>query len=121
MRKQAEKASIDWEEIDVTWLTLYIHLNRELCSDLREIERFLPKRRKGRKGKEAGMGSKECDQRYNNTEDEGSNWEWPSTIIRKENVKMLMGAALEIAVKFSLIISHILSEEKCFYKGRVVQ
>ena len=100
VRKQAEKASITWEEIDVTWLTLYIHLDRELCTDMREIERFLPKRRKGRKGKEAGMGSKECDQRYINIEDEGGNWEWPSTIVRREDVKKLRGVVLEIAVKF---------------------
>ena len=74
IRKQAEKSNIKWREIDEEWLALYIHLNRGLCSDLSEIEHLLPKRRRGRRGQEAGMGSAECEKRYV-LHSEESNWE----------------------------------------------
>ena len=51
---------IVWEELYEMWLTLYIHLNEKLCSNTDDIKHFLPRRRKGRRGLEAGMGSEEC-------------------------------------------------------------
>ena len=74
VRDQVEKSLIIWEDIDEMWLTLYIHLNREICTNIDEIEHLLPKRRRGRRGPEAGMGSEECRKRelYDS---EDSNWE----------------------------------------------
>ena len=65
-------------------------------SNHEEIKHLLPKRRRGR---EAGMDSEECIERYllNN---ENSNWEWPQIEINKRIIKKLMGAALEVAVRF---------------------
>ena len=64
VRRQAEKSEIRWENIDYEWLCLYIHLNRHLTSDLERIEHLLPKRRRGKRGVEPGMKSKECMNRY---------------------------------------------------------
>ena len=61
VRKQAEKTSMRWREIDEMWLSLYVRLNRDLCTNYEEIEHLLPVRRRGRRGREAGMGSLECD------------------------------------------------------------
>ena len=101
VRKQVEKSLIKWEEIDDMWLTLYVHLNENLCSSLEKIKHLLPKRRKGRRGPEAGMGSEECRERelFN---DEKSNWEWPANHVKlkEDEKKMIMGAALEIATIF---------------------
>ena len=77
VRKQVEKSEIIWTEIDYEWLALYVHLNANLCSNLDEIEKYLPRRRRGRRGREAGLGSEECRKRYL-VDDEHSNWEWPS-------------------------------------------
>ena len=63
VRKQVEKSQIVWEEVDDMWLTLYIHLNEQYCSNLDEIKHLLPRRRRGRRGPEAGMGSEECRER----------------------------------------------------------
>ena len=60
VRRQAQKSPIIWKNIDKEWLGLYIHLNRENVSDLDGMEKFLPYRRPGRKGTEAGLGSIEC-------------------------------------------------------------
>ena len=38
IRKQVERSSIKWEEIDEKWLTLYIRLNRDLSYKYEEIE-----------------------------------------------------------------------------------
>ena len=59
VRLQVEKSLLEWEEIEYEWLALYIHLNKELCSNHDEIKHLLPKRRGGRRGREAGMGSVE--------------------------------------------------------------
>jgi len=99
IREQAEKSKIKWKDVDRKWLALYIHLNRDKCSSLKGIERFLPRRRKGRRGKEAGMGSEECDKRYMEEKPE-SNWEWPTDIPSEEMIKRMMGAALDIAIVF---------------------
>ena len=37
LRKQVEKSSIIWEDIDDKWLSLYVRLNRYLCPDFEEI------------------------------------------------------------------------------------
>ena len=99
IRKQVEKSKISWEEIDEKWLSLYVRLNRELCYNYEEIENLLPIRRRGRRGKEAGMGSQECDKRHLE-DNEKSNWEWPNLPLNKEKIKILMGRALEISIKF---------------------
>ena len=64
VRKQAEKTALKWDEIDEMCLSLYIRLNRDLCHDYEAIKHLLPVRRRERRGKEAGMGSTECNQRY---------------------------------------------------------
>ena len=87
VRQQVEKSLIKWEEIDEDWLTLYIHLNEKLCSDLTEIEHLLPRRRRGRRGPEAGMGSEECMAREIN-HGEDSNWIWP--VRRKEYISYVI-------------------------------
>ena len=97
VRKQVEKCRIKWEEIDSDWLTLYIHLNRDLCSNLQEISKYLPERRRGR---EAGMGSEECMKRHLDVNSDGSNWTFPRVTIDENVKRKLMGAALEVAVKF---------------------
>ena len=99
VRKQVEKSSINWEEIDEKWLSLYVRLNREHCSNYEEIEHLLPTRRRGRRGREAGMGSKECDKRFLEDNDD-SNWQWNNLPLNRENIRTLMGRALEISIKF---------------------
>ena len=64
VRRHAEKSDIKWENIDVDWLLLYIHLNRHYSSDISEIQHFLPRKRKGRRGIEAGLKSEARKQRY---------------------------------------------------------
>ena len=45
------------------------------------------------------MGSQECDKRHLE-DNEKSNWEWPNLPLNKEKIKILMGRALEISIKF---------------------
>ena len=45
------------------------------------------------------MSSEECSQRYLIDCDQ-SNWEWPLVQISRADIKKLMGAALEISVRF---------------------
>ena len=94
-----EKSTIIWEETDVMWLALYVHLNETLCSNLNEIKHLLPKRRRGRRGPEAGMGSEECRERELRDSDD-SNWEWPRKYFTEREKRQLIGAALEIATVF---------------------
>ena len=51
VRNQASKIDIKWENIDIKWLTLYLHLNRHLSSGLDEISHLLPKRGLGKEEK----------------------------------------------------------------------
>ena len=111
VRLKAEKSEIEWEEIEYEWLALYIHLNKEICSNHEEIEHLLPKRRRGRKGREAGMGSEECSKRYL-LDSEESNWEWPQIQVTPAIIKKLMGAALEVAVRFFFCNFTYMSGEK---------
>ena len=92
VRRQIEKSQIKFEEIDHKWLSLYIHLNRGLCSNIREINHLLPKRRPKRRGREAGMGSEECSKRFLEEKDT-SNWVFPDINPTQSTIKKLMGAA----------------------------
>ena len=46
VREMAEKIDMDWVNLDDEWMRLYIHLNREMTSDIGEISHLLPKKRK---------------------------------------------------------------------------
>ena len=95
VRQQVEKSKIVWEEVDDMWLSLYVHLNEKMCSNIDQIKYMLPKRRRGRRGPEAGMGSDECKEReiY---DDDDSNWEWPiKRSFTGEEKSLLMGAAMQ--------------------------
>ena len=100
VRAQIEKSKLEWKNVDDKWVRLYIHLNRELTDDIKEIEHLLPTRRKGRKGVEAGMGSKECSERYVRDNEQDSNWTWPSEVVKRSDLKKLIAIIMEIAVKF---------------------
>ena len=102
VRAQAIKSSIIWENIDTKWLLLYIHLNRNLSSDLSEVEHLLPVKRKGKKGPEPGMSSEECLKRHlEPIYDDGSlsSWTWPKEPTSQE-INVLMSILLEISVRF---------------------
>ena len=47
VREQVEKIDMKWENLDEDWIKLYVHLNRENCTDISEIEHLLPVRRNG--------------------------------------------------------------------------
>ena len=64
VRNQVRKSKMKWENVDDEWMRLYVHLNRDLCSDISSIKHLLPWKKKGRKGQEVGMGSTEYRQRY---------------------------------------------------------
>ena len=100
VKEQVKKIYLEWLNIDDQWLRLYIHLNRDLCSDISEIAHLLPHKRKGRPGKESGMGSKECGERHVRGNEKESCWTWPEKIVTRRDLKALIGIALEISVKF---------------------
>ena len=64
VRSQVLKSLVKWENIDSKWLRLYIYMNRELISDVSGIEHLLPTKRKGKRGPDPGMSSKECLKRH---------------------------------------------------------
>ena len=74
IREQAEKSKLMWSNQDDEWIHLYIHLNRNLCTDITHIEHLLPCRRKGRRGREAGMGSIEAKERRIRGNEADRNW-----------------------------------------------
>ena len=100
VREQAEKINMEWENLDEDWLKLYIHLNRDIARDIKDIEHLLPARRKGRRGVEAGMGSTEAKEREIRGNSKESNWTWPNNKAIKGEVKKLAAIALEIVIKF---------------------
>ena len=103
VRSQAEKIEIKWENVDTRWLCMYIHQNRELSSDLSQVEKFLPRRRKGKRGPEPGLSSKECLKRYLECQYENgelSSWEWPENSPKGKEINQLVAIMLEIAIKF---------------------
>ena len=63
VRKQVTKSPITWQNIDHTWLRMYVHLNEHLSSYISTVRHFLPYKKKGRKVKESGMSSDECKRR----------------------------------------------------------
>ena len=99
VRNQVRKSKIKWENVDDEWMRLYVHLNRDLCSDISSIKHLLPWKKKGRKGQEAGMGSTECRQRYI-TPGEKSCWDWPREKPTSKEKVELIGAMLEISIMF---------------------
>ena len=100
VREQVKKINMEWQNVDDQWLRLYIHLNREMSSDISEVAHLLPYRRKGRKGVEAGMGSRECGERYVRGNLKESNWSWPEVILTRKDLRNLIGIALEISIKY---------------------
>ena len=106
VRNQAEKTPLKWDNIDIRWLTLYIHLNRGLSSNLDSIAHLLPKKRPGKRGIEPGLSSTECMRRYLEDEFEingktyKSSWIWPADKPTEKEINLLMAAMLEIAVVF---------------------
>ena len=100
VREQVRKSPIEWKNIDVDWLRIYIHLNRTMSSDLSSVSALLPEKKKGRRGKESGMHSNECLQRHIETDNIESCWTWPKVEIGESETKELLSVAMEIAVKF---------------------
>ena len=102
VREQTLKSDISFENIDTRWLSLYIHLNRDIASDITSIKHLLPTRRKGKRGPEPGMSSTECMSRYLEQVYENgelSSWIWPREPTKSET-KELMSVLLEISVRF---------------------
>ena len=64
VRSQALKCSISWDDIDSRWLWFYIHLNQRFSSDISQVKHLLPQKRKGMRGPEPGLSSKECKGRH---------------------------------------------------------
>ena len=95
--EQVEKSKIIWEKIDPKWLCLYVHLNRDISSDISEVEHLLPKRTPGRRGKEAGIGSLKVRRRDLRGSGDG-NWVRPENMPTEQEIMKLIGIALEIAV-----------------------
>ena len=106
VRAQAEKADIQWENIDSKWLRLYIHLNKHLSENISPVAHLLPVRRKGKRGAEPGMGSFECNRRHITEEFMKGNklvkssWIWPEIEPTDKEIKTLMAIMLEISVKY---------------------
>ena len=106
VRNQARKIPIKWNNIDKRWLTLYIHLNRGLSTDISKIKHLLPYKRKNKRGVEPGMSGVECMQRHLldeydiNGKKFRSTWIWPKDDITDTELHELMAVFLEIAVKF---------------------
>ena len=92
---------MEWLNVDDHWLRLYIQLNRDTSSDIIEIANLLPYRSEGRRWIEARMGSKECGERYVPGKTKESNWMWPNVVISRKDLKLFIGVALDMSVKFS--------------------
>ena len=93
VRSQAEKIPIHWENIDTKWLRMYIHQNRSYSHDTTEIDYLLPRKRKGKRGPEPGMSSKECMRRHLEPYYEDgdiSSWVWPPGEPSEKEVHKLM-------------------------------
>ena len=91
------KSKIVWQNVDDTWLRLYVHLNRERI-DVSEVLHLLPWKKKGRRGRESGMSSLECKRRHLNIGSSDSRWDWPEVVLDEKDKKKLLGLAMEVAV-----------------------
>ena len=81
-------------------MRLYIHLNREKSSDVSEIIHLLPNKRKGRRGKEAGMSSREAKERDIRGNNLDSSWDWPERTPTEREKRKLVAICLEIGINF---------------------
>ena len=99
VRDQVRKSPITWQNIDHTWLRLYIHLNEHLI-DVSEVKHLLPYKKKGRRGIESGMSSLECKKRDLNINSPKSCWDWPDIEPNPNETRLLLSLALQIAVLF---------------------
>ena len=105
VRRQTEKAGIQWENIDSKWLRLYIHLNRHMVTDIKEVENLLPKKRKGKRGAKPGIGSFECQRRYvtdNYKKGDKLVQIWPDIEPNARQMNSLIAIMLEITADYGL-------------------
>ena len=100
VREQVQKSPITWQKIDIDWLRLYIHLNEKMADDISEVAHLLPFKKKGRRGKESGIGSLECKKRKLDIDSPKSCWDWPPVEVSEREKITLLSIALEISVKF---------------------
>ena len=118
--RQAKKTKKNWSNIDEKWLTLYVHHNRHLSSNISEVAHLLPFKRPHKRGRMPGMSSFVCMQCYLEDDYEvngrivKNSWIWPDKKLTKEDLKILMAIMLEISVKFFLITSFICLKERNF-------
>ena len=98
--------NMNWQNIDTKWITLYVYLNKHLCSNIEPVKHLLPSRRKGKRGVEPGLGSYECKRRYLTDEyiRDGkivkSSWVWPKNEPTKAEIRTLMAIMLELSIGF---------------------
>ena len=81
---------MEWENVDDSCLRLYIRLNRDKVSGVEKLDPVLPKRRPGRREKEAGMNSLECKEKECRGNDTDGNWLWPSVMIDRKIKRKLI-------------------------------
>ena len=66
VQNQAKYISIRWTNIDTKWLTQYIHLSHDLCSDLKEIvQYYLSNGRTREKWRQVRVHLNACNAIYN--------------------------------------------------------
>ena len=99
VREQLMKSKIVWQNLDDTWLRLYVHLNREKI-DVSKVSHLLPSKKKGRRGKESGMSALECKKRHLVINGSKSCWEWPEIVVSEHEKKELLSLAMEVAILF---------------------
>ena len=93
VRKQFEKSSISWQNIDWELVTLYVKLNENYWrkEDLADIKKYLPVR-KSNIGRPPSIGTIGVQSRYR----------WPGSLelINRKHKKKLLALAMEYAVYF---------------------
>ena len=94
------KSPIVWQNVDHTWLRLYVHLNKHMTSDISKIRHSLPYKKKGIPGKESGMSSLECKKIQLYLISKKSCLDWPKQEVTEDDVKELLGIAMEIVMNF---------------------
>ena len=91
---------MEWQNIDYDWIRLYLHLNESLINNVDRIKHLLPSKKKGRKGVESGMHSRECMKRHLMKDSEASCWTWPTEELSSSEKKDLLATTIEVAIKF---------------------